>query len=224
MVLSTALALLFTVMPIAKATDVKEDKEQTLTTSQPVPNVLQNQDTISESQDTVTIGRQGWFSRTITMKISRNEYDDRENFEKKYPGYCLVKEPPIVEKQEEETVKIQHKGWLKTTVLDIPKSEYEDSEHFAQKYPGYTLLEVKEERPIVQESPTPKTTVNAQDVRKALQGVEGDLTMSHIVSLVQQAKGKDEKNQKEGVPSADLSKEDTESQETVNNENNREKQ
>lgn len=190
MVLSTALALLFTVMPIANATDVKEDEEQTLTTSQPVPDVFQN-------QDTVTVECQGWFSRTTQIKIPRSQYEDREDFERKYPGYYLVKEQPtIVEKQQEETVKIQHKGWLKTTVLDILKSEYENTEHFAQKYPGYTLLGVKEETPLVQENSKSKTTVNAQDVRKALQGVEGDLTMSHIVSLVQQTKEKDEAGQK----------------------------
>jgi len=49
-------------------------------------------------------------------------------------------------------------------------------------------------------------------LREAIKGIEDDLTMSRIVSLVEQTKEKDEKNQKEAVPSVDLSGGNTETQ------------
>ena len=49
-------------------------------------------------------------------------------------------------------------------------------------------------------------------LREAIKGIEDELTMSRIVSLVEQPKEKDEKNQKEAVPSVDLSGGNTETQ------------
>ena len=189
MTLSTAMGLLFSVVPLAIASDtVKLDEEQTLTASRPV-----------SGQDTVTIEYPSWFFRT-TLEISRQEYENKQNLEQKYPGYRLVEKPLAVEKQEkEETVKILYKGWLGSSVLDIPKSEYENSALFAQKYPGYTLLIIEEKALISQEETQPKPKVSIRDLKKALDSVstEDDLTMSRIVSLVQKTK---EKNEVEGTP------------------------
>ena len=71
--------------------------------------------------------------------------------------------------------------------------------------------EVKEETPIVEESPKSKTIVNAQDLKEEIKGIERAIwPWAASVSLVEQTKGKDEKNQKEVVPSVDLFGENTE--------------